>query len=156
MSTIQSVEESVGQVTKSSLIDMVFPGQTNHRGTVFDGQAWAQMDKAAFVVTSRYSRRNVVTARAERTEVAVAILTDQLVEVEATVVETGRSSMKVEICLYAEDLLTGDRHLGTKGRFCDRRTGCERPLHHGPATRPMIPMFENLWSFRRVFFGGRT
>lgn len=117
MSVASTSEEAAGQITKSTLIDMVFPGQTNHRGTLFGGQALALMDKAAFVVASRYARRNVVTARAERTDFAVAILTGQLVEVEATVVETGRSSMVVEVCLYAEDLLTGDRHLGTKGRF---------------------------------------
>lgn len=117
MSNVQAVDDAAGRITKSTLIDMVFPGQTNHRGTLFGGQALAMMDKAAFVVASRYARRNVVTARAERTDFAVAILTGQLVEVEATVVETGRSSMVVEVCLYAEDLLTGDRHLGTKGRF---------------------------------------
>lgn len=117
MQTSSASEESAGKITKSTLIDMVFPGQTNHRGALFGGEALALMDKAAFVVASRYSRRNVVTARAERTDFTVPIQTGQLVEVEATIVETGRSSMVVDVCLFAEDLLTGDRQVGTKGRF---------------------------------------
>lgn len=106
-----------GKITACSLIDMVFPGQTNHRGSLFGGEALAMMDKAAFVVASRYARRNVVTARAERTDFAVPIATGQLVDVQASIVATGRSSMTVDVHLFAEDLISGDRHLGTKGRF---------------------------------------
>lgn len=117
MQNSERKNESAGSVTRSTLIDIVFPGQTNHTGTLFGGEALAMMDKAAFVVASRYSRRNVVTARADRSDFSVAIQVGRLVEVEATVVETGRSSMSVEVKLFAEDLLTGDRHLATKGRF---------------------------------------
>lgn len=117
MQSSERINESAGRVVCSTLIDIVFPGQTNHTGTLFGGEALAMMDKAAFVVASRYSRRNVVTARAERTDFSVAIQVGRLVEVEATVVGTGRSSMVVEVELYAEDLLTGDRHLATQGRF---------------------------------------
>lgn len=106
-----------GEVTKCAIIDMVFPGQTNHRGTLFGGEALAMMDKAAFVVASRYARRNVVTARAERTDFTVPIAAGQLVEVQASVVQTGRTSMTVDVDLFAEDLITGDRQLGTRGRF---------------------------------------
>jgi acyl-CoA hydrolase len=35
----------------------------------------------------------------------------------ATVVATGRTSITVEVKLYSEDLLTGERKLGTHGRF---------------------------------------
>ncbi len=99
------------------LLDMVFPGQTNHRGTLFGGQALALMDKAAFIAASRYCRRNVVTAQAERTDFKVGVAVGQLVECVAEVVEIGRSPMTVEVQLYAEDLLSGDRHQATRGRF---------------------------------------
>ncbi|HEY3664492.1 MAG TPA: hypothetical protein VGL19_00785, partial [Polyangiaceae bacterium] len=35
----------------------------------------------------------------------------------ARVVATGRTSITVEVKLYSEDLLTGERQLGTHGRF---------------------------------------
>lgn len=106
-----------GQIVEARLIEMVFPQQTNHYGTLFGGQALALMDKAAFVVASRYARRMVVTASSEKTDFHVPVRQGQLVELIATVIATGSTSITVEVVLFAEDLLTGDRQLGTKGRF---------------------------------------
>lgn len=106
-----------GQIVEARLIEVVFPQQTNHYGTLFGGQALALMDKAAFVVASRYARRMVVTASSEKTNFHVPVRQGQLVELIATVIATGSTSITVEVELYAEDLLTGDRQLGTKGRF---------------------------------------
>ncbi|EDM81796.1 putative acyl-CoA thioester hydrolase [Plesiocystis pacifica SIR-1] len=106
-----------GVCTHVSLIEMVFPEQTNHYGTLFGGQALALMDKAAFVVASRYCRRTVVTASSEKTDFWAPVSQGQLVELDATVVEVGRSSIRVRVELWAEDLLSGDRHLATRGDF---------------------------------------
>ena len=54
--------------TELSMVEMVFPDHTNHYGTLFGGQALAMMDKAAFVVASRYARRAIVTASSERVD----------------------------------------------------------------------------------------
>lgn len=106
-----------GQITCARMIEIVFPGQTNHYGTLFGGQALAMMDKAAFVVASRYCRRTVVTASSEKCDFHVPVRQGQLIELVATVVATGTSSMTVEVELFAEDLLSGERALGTRGRF---------------------------------------
>lgn len=98
-------------------VEIVFPGQTNHYGTLFGGQALALMDKAAFLVASRYARRMVVTASSERIDFHVPVRQGQMVELLARVVATGRTSMTVEVELHAEDLLTGDRQLATRGRL---------------------------------------
>lgn len=113
--TTEKVE--AGRITEVCLMEMVFPEQTNHYGTLFGGQALALMDKAAFIVASRYARRTVVTASSERCDFHVPVRQGQLVELLARVVATGRTSMTVEIDLFAEDLLTGDRQLGTRGRM---------------------------------------
>jgi acyl-CoA hydrolase len=106
-----------GRITEARLIEMVFPEQTNHYGTLFGGQALALMDKAAFIVASRYARRTVVTASSERVDFHVPVRQGQLIELVSRVCATGRTSITVEVELYAEDLLTGDRHLATRGRF---------------------------------------
>ncbi|WP_224365211.1 acyl-CoA thioesterase [Hyalangium versicolor] len=90
---------------------------TNHYGTLFGGQALALIDKAAFIGASRYARRTVVTASSERVDFHVPVRQGQLVELVTRIVATGRSSMTVEVDLFAEDLLTGDRQLATRGRF---------------------------------------
>ncbi|KGI79028.1 acyl-CoA thioesterase [Oleiagrimonas soli] len=99
------------------LMEMVFPHHTNHLGTLFGGQALAWMDKAAFIAASRYARRTVVTGRSEQADFHVPVRQGQLVELRAHVADVGRSSMRVEVTLTAEDLLSGDRRVCTQARF---------------------------------------
>jgi acyl-CoA hydrolase len=100
-----------------SMIEMVFPDQTNHYGTLFGGHALRLMDKAAFVAASRYARRTVVTACSERVDFKNAVRHGSLIELIACVIATGRSSMTVSVDLFAEDLLSGNRKLCANGRF---------------------------------------
>jgi len=102
---------------EARLMEMVFPDHTNHLGTLFGGQALAWMDKAAFIVASRYARRTVVTARSEEVNFRVPVRSGQLVELVSKVVKVGRSSMTVEVEMTAEDPLSGDRRVCTTGRF---------------------------------------
>lgn len=124
-----------GNIRESRVIEMVFPEQTNHYGTLFGGQALALMDKAAFIVASRYSRRTVVTASSEKVDFHVPVRQGQLVELVARVVGSGRTSLTVEVELYAEDLLTGDRQLGTRGRF----VMVALDAHGRPSAVPPLP-----------------
>jgi acyl-CoA hydrolase len=103
--------------TEARLLEIVFPDHTNHLGTLFGGTALAWMDKAAFIAASRYARRTVVTARSEQVDFKLPIRQGQLVETIARVIEVGRTSMQVDVELVAEDLLSGDRELCTRGRF---------------------------------------
>ncbi|WP_441821803.1 acyl-CoA thioesterase [Lysobacter sp. TAB13] len=99
------------------MTEIVFPDHTNHLGTLFGGQALAWMDKAAFIAASRYARTVVVTARSEQIDFHTAVPKGALVELIARVVETGRTSMQVEVDMLKEDLLTGESQLATRGRF---------------------------------------
>lgn len=72
-----------GSNVELTLIEMVFPEQANHYGTLFGGQALALMDKAAFIVASRYARRAVVTASSEKVDFHVPVQQGQLVELNA-------------------------------------------------------------------------
>lgn len=96
---------------------MVFPDQTNHMGTLFGGQALSMMDEACFVAASRLARRTCVTVRVDGIDFSVPVRAGELVEVVARVVGVGRTSLGCDVELYAEDLLTGDRRLATRGHF---------------------------------------
>jgi acyl-CoA hydrolase len=100
-----------------TMIEVVFPDQTNHYGTLFGGHALRLMDKAAFVAASRHARRTVVTACSERVDFKNAVHHGNLVELTAKVIATGRSSMTVGVDLFAEDLLSGKRTLCAQGKF---------------------------------------
>lgn len=99
------------------MTEMVFPDHTNHLGTLFGGRALAWMDKAAFVAASRFARCTVVTARSDRIDFHTAVPTGALVQLVARVVETGRTSLQVDVEMHCEDLLGGGRTLATRGRF---------------------------------------
>lgn len=109
--------EAVSSLESLVMYEMVFPSQTNHYGTLFGGEALSLMDKAAFIVASRYTRRNVVTVSSDKTDFKNPIKIGQLVEVVAQVQEVGRTSLKVSVDLIGEDLKTGDRVLCTSGHF---------------------------------------
>lgn len=129
-----------GQACEVRLLEMVFPEQTNHYGTLFGGQALALMDKAAFVAASRYARRAVVTASSERVDFHVPVRQGQLVELIARVVDTGRTSMTVDVEMYTEDLLTGVRQLATRGKFILVALDAEeKPVAVPPLSRPPLP-----------------
>ncbi|WAM22993.1 acyl-CoA thioesterase [Myxococcus sp. NMCA1] len=103
--------------TETRMVDMVFPDQATHYGVLFGGQALRMMDMSAFITASRYTRRNVVTASSERVDFHIPVRQGQLVELVGRVVSTGRTSLTVEVEMFAEELLTGARALCTRGRF---------------------------------------
>ncbi len=75
------------------------------------------MDQAAFISASRYCRSTVVTACSERVDFHTPVHQGQLVELVARVIAVGRTSMTVQVELFAEQLLSGKRQLCTRGRF---------------------------------------
>src|SRR5260370_40707241 len=91
---------------ETRMVEMVFPNQTNHYGTLFGGDALRLMDMAAFVTASRHARRPVVTASSERIDFHVPVRQGQLAEVIGRVTGVGRTSLTLEVELGAEDLLT--------------------------------------------------
>lgn len=99
------------------LIDMVFPGDANHHGTLFGGVGLAHLDKVAFLAASRHARRSIVTAGCERIDFAAPARIGEMVEATGRVARVGRSSLAVEVELHAEALLTGERRLCTRGLF---------------------------------------
>ena len=105
------------KLNKLTMYEMVFPSQTNHYGTLYGGEALSLMDKAAFIVASRFTRRNVVTASSDKTDFKHPIRNGQLIEVLAEVKEVGNTSLKVTVDLIGEDLRTGDRVVCTDGNF---------------------------------------
>lgn len=99
------------------LIDMVFPGDTNHHGTLFGGVALAHMDKIAFLAAARHGRAPFVTASSEKIDFAAPAHRGEMIEATARVIRVGRSSLDVEVELIAEGTVNAERRLCTRGRF---------------------------------------
>lgn len=100
-----------------TLIDMVFPGDANHHGTLFGGVGLAHLDKVAFLAAARHGRRPTVTAGCERIDFAAPARIGEMVEATGKVMRVGRTSMGVEVELWAEAPVGGERRLCTRGVF---------------------------------------
>ena len=116
------------------LAELVMPNHTNHVGTLFGGHALGLMDHAGWVAATRCARRTMVTVASERVEFKVPVRAGQLVELVAKVSEVGRTSVRVGVDMYAEDVATGERRLATSGSFVFVAIGEDGrpvPIHEG-------------------------
>jgi len=89
------------------IVDMVWPDQSNHHGTLFGGAALSMLDRLAFMLGSKALRGSVVTASVGSLNFAAPAPAGHLVECRGSVVRRGRRSVTVDTRLVAEDLLSG-------------------------------------------------
>ena len=77
----------------SRLIDLVFPGDTNHHGTLFGGAGLALMDRIAFIAATRHGRVPFVTASVDRVDFQAPARVGELVELTARAMRVGRCTV---------------------------------------------------------------
>ncbi|ABC22519.1 acyl-CoA thioesterase [Rhodospirillum rubrum] len=99
------------------MVEMVFPEHTSHYGSLYGGNALAAMGKAAFIAATRHCRKTIVMASSRRVDFKSQIHKGEIVELIPRVTGVGRTSLTVEVELWAEDLLSGDRRLCGLGHF---------------------------------------
>ena len=97
--------------------EIVFPHETNAYGTLFGGKALSMMDVVGGIAAMRACRKQVVTVSIDRIDFKEPIRAGEFVETIARVVRIGTTSITVEIELWAEKPLTGERRLSTTGKF---------------------------------------
>ena len=152
-----AVTKDVGARAPVQLIDMVFPGDTNHHGTLFGGVALAHMDKVAFLAASRHGRAPFVTAASEKIDFAAPARAGDMVEVTGRVVRVGTSSLDVEVELVAESPVSGERRLCTRGRFtlvAGKGPGARTPLP--PLVPDLEPQPDDTLRLAEMVFPGQT
>lgn len=99
------------------IVEVVFPSLVNHYGTLFGGIALQWMDRAAWVCSTRYTRKEMVTIASDKIVFKKPVPQGNLVELIAKIGRVGRTSVTVEVELYSENPLSGIRELATKGDF---------------------------------------
>jgi acyl-CoA hydrolase len=108
---------TVPTADQTRFVEMIFPEQANHYGTLFGGHALNLMGKAAFVAATRRARQSVVMAASGKIEFHEPIRVGELVELIASVARVGRSSMTVAVDMIREDLVSGRRKPAVSGTF---------------------------------------
>lgn len=103
---------------QARLMEVVFPGDTNHLGSAFGGHILSLMDKVAAFAAWRLSRAEaVVTASIDRVDFKVPIRQGDILELIGQVEGIGHSSMRVRVEVFREDRRTGLQSLATVGHF---------------------------------------
>ena len=121
------------------MIEQVFPNFCNHHGTLFGGEAMALMDKAALLAASPHGRDRFVTASCDRIDFTAPIHEGELVEAEAALTRVGNRSVGVEVKLWGEAALSGERRLATIGQFTLVANARDR-------SRPLPALTEASWT----------
>lgn len=94
--------------TATTLTLFLQPEHSNSLGTVHGGVVLKLCDECGGIVARRHARRPAVTITVDSVTFHQPVHVGQLLLVHGRLTYVGRTSMEVELCVEAEDLLTGD------------------------------------------------
>jgi len=111
-----TVEERI-QKSETRIFKAVFPNTTNHYDTLFGGTAMQLMDEVAFITATRFSRQRMVTVSSDRIDFTKPIPAGTIVELIGKVSYLGRTSLKVRVDIFIEEMYSNSREKAVRGEF---------------------------------------
>lgn len=101
--------------SKTIQTKLVLPPDTNHMNSIFGGIVLAYIDEIAGITAMKHSRRQVaVTASIDSVDFLSSAHVGDVLELEANVTSTGRTSMEVYVRVKSINLQTGEERLTTE------------------------------------------
>uniref|UniRef100_UPI00403F60DA acyl-CoA thioesterase n=1 Tax=Sporosarcina sp. FSL W8-0480 TaxID=2954701 RepID=UPI00403F60DA len=101
--------------SRTIVTKLVLPPDTNHMQTIFGGKVLAYIDEIAAIAAMKHSnKRAAVTASIDSVDFLSSAKVGDVLELEAVVSSTGRTSMEVFVSVHSRDLLTGATKLTTE------------------------------------------
>ncbi len=88
---------------------MVLPNDANPLGNMLGGKVMHLIDIAGAIAAHRHSRSQVVTVAVDNLDFRYPISVGELVVLRVRMTRSFRTSMEVEVRVYREDYLTGER-----------------------------------------------
>jgi acyl-CoA hydrolase len=122
--------------TSVTMMELVLPGMTNLLGNLLGGQMMHWMDVAGALCCMRHCNMQVATIAAEALEFRHPVRQGEMVCLNAKLIWTGKTSMRVKITATAENLATGARIVTNVAKFTFvalDKEGCKA------AVPPLIP-----------------
>ena len=114
------------------LAQVMLPADANPSGDVHGGTLMKLADTAGGIAAVRHARRRVVTAIADSMTFEHPVKVGDLVLVDAEVSWVGRTSLEVEVAVYAEKVLTGERRRTSLAYFVFVALGDDGRPHELP------------------------
>ncbi len=100
----QCVEESKVQISQ-----LMVPNQANPAGNVHGGTIMKLIDEGAYIVASKHTHKNCVTASVDRIDFLKPVFIGNVVVARASINYTGNTSMEIGVRVDAECLKTGKK-----------------------------------------------
>jgi len=111
-----TIEEKITQ-SETRIFKAVFPNTTNHYDTLFGGTAMQLMDEVAFITATRFSRQRMVTVSSDRIDFKKPIPAGTIVELIGKVAYIGKTSIKVHVDIFIEQMYSEHREKAISGEF---------------------------------------
>ncbi len=96
---------------------LALPGDTNLLGNLLGGKTMHWIDIAGALTASRHANSKVATISIDKIIFKKPIRQGELVCMKSSLVWAGRTSMVIDVDVYAENLATGERRKTTESRL---------------------------------------
>ena len=106
---MKEAEAKYPEESATQMVEVVLPNDTNLLGNVLGGRVMHWIDIAGAVAARRHSRKPVVTASMDVLTFSHPIKLGEVAILEASLVYVGKSSMEVEVRVFSENQVTGER-----------------------------------------------
>ena len=101
----------------TNMVEMVFPNQANHYGTLFGGNALKLLSQAAFLTASRFAPGHFVMAACKDVVFHRPVRLGQVLNMTGFVERVGHTSLTVVVTATVEDLCSGTCAAALDSRF---------------------------------------
>lgn len=105
----EALEGKTVSASRITLSQLMHPEHANPLGNVHGGWIMKLVDEAGALACMRHAQRRVVTVALDQMVFRQPIRIGDLVTLTAEVSYTGNTSMEVEVCVEAENPVTGER-----------------------------------------------
>lgn len=93
---------------------LVLPPDTNHHNSIFGGKVLAYIDEIAAIAAMKHAQGEVVTASFDSVDFVSPAYAGDMIELEAIVTGTGRTSMEVYVRVVTRNIKNGSKKLTTE------------------------------------------
>src|SRR5271169_3706208 len=101
---VKTVAESLTET-----VEMVLPNDANSLGNILGGKVMHLMDIVGAISARRHCRSLLVTVSVDNLDFVYPIKVGQLILLRAFVTRTFNTSLEVEVNVFSEDFITGER-----------------------------------------------
>ena len=102
--------------SRAEMVEVVLPNDANPLGNILGGKVMHLIDIAGAIAAHRHSRSHVVTVSVDSVTFAHPIRVGQVILLRSFVTRAFHTSMEVEVNVYLEDYIKGER-LQTSSAF---------------------------------------